>query len=646
MADLLGIIAPLWKFIDNNECIIETNGQQVLEMKKDRVFVIPEFQREIRWDRNNVLQLIEDMYTRPIYLGNAILTYIKDKNQYMIIDGQQRITTLIMIVKILDVYHGKPLDILKPCTLEVMSFSRFNEGLTNHFSDAWVNNSDTMLSDRLGQRVKYQDMWKCIQGEEKILVKSHAENVYKNLRKSELNLLLNTSDDLSEGIKYFIDVNLKGKQLDTEDIFKGYLLQKDSNPEIREAWYVFKEHVIQLNEKIKYPLLDLLEHYFLCDLYNNAQFEGMKFRSDFFLSEDFLKDKKLINRKNTHIVEAINDNSYMLQSINTLTKAVDVMINIVTSQSSNDKFDNDISFVNDSGKLTKLDSTENKLIHNLVKKILLDSLIVPKTLIMKYILSNIINKTSTTKKEIREIYGVYLLSVLFYIFQDKKSKEDIRSVYIAPKDKWYQVLLERVNHYFNAESVSDAKIIASYVNGTNVDDEDNQYRCKSLATVYNYFKVSTEEVSITNINEAYIFVTDSNLFSTEHFVISKTDNKTIKVALGGVNHVHCLPNVSSFHSKYSRSLFNFIFIDEDTNNALDNYWLPYKIMKLNINDVHCMYSLLAIQQLESVKNSMEVSLANGYDENTLNGYLLGKFREEYIDYAKNMLDAVIQKIRS
>ena len=63
-----------------------------------------------------------------------------------------------------------------------------------------------------------------------------AKNFIDNLGKSSVNIILNESDDLKDGIRYFIDVNLKGKQLDTEDIFKGYLFRNDSSIERRNAW--------------------------------------------------------------------------------------------------------------------------------------------------------------------------------------------------------------------------------------------------------------------------------------------------------------------------------------------------------------------------------------------------------------------------
>ena len=42
-----------------------------------------------------------------------------------------------------------------------------------------------------------------------------------------------------------------------------------------------------------------------------------------------------------------------------------------------------------------------------------------------------------------------------------------------------------------------------------------------------------------------------------------------------------------FYKKYVNSLFNFIFISRDLNSKLKNYWLPYKMSQIKLNDLEC-----------------------------------------------------------
>jgi hypothetical protein len=67
---------------------------------------IPYYQRPYRWQEKNVLQLLEDIYSswkqvKSAYRIGSVILYQDDKdteNKLQIIDGQQRITTLILIL--------------------------------------------------------------------------------------------------------------------------------------------------------------------------------------------------------------------------------------------------------------------------------------------------------------------------------------------------------------------------------------------------------------------------------------------------------------------------------------------------------------------------------------------------------------------
>ncbi len=68
---------------------------------------IPEYQRPYRWNVNNVEQLLNDIKNsrdngKPIYLIGSIILH-KKGNDYDIVDGQQRITSIILLLKNLKV---------------------------------------------------------------------------------------------------------------------------------------------------------------------------------------------------------------------------------------------------------------------------------------------------------------------------------------------------------------------------------------------------------------------------------------------------------------------------------------------------------------------------------------------------------------
>lgn len=446
MPDLLGIIVPLRKFLSNSEenITLINPDESILVLEKERSYIIPDFQREIRWNEDNVALLLDDLSSGPKYLGNIILTQHKS-NSFSIIDGQQRITILTMILTAITKYHGADMDILSPCKLEIESFSNFKTLLEKQFPEDEVNSEETIKSDHLHQKEKYFSIWEFLCNHTIIKSRKKAGELLNNLGKSSVNLILNRSDDIKDGIRYFIDVNLKGKQLDTEDIFKSYLFIQNSERKIRDAWYRFKTNAALVEQaKISYPLLKLLEHFFYCELYKDPRYRGMEFDDKFLLKREFTTKEiePTTYRKGCHLVEMIDSKKYMLEAFSKLNETIEIMIQIVQSSGPTHNFAQLFSV--GSGCFQ---DTELKVIHNIIKKTLLDSSLLPKALVMKYILTTLQGKKENDKKEYRKIYGVYLLSVLFVVFENKKSKDILLNVLKSDDGTWYQEAVKQVNSY-------------------------------------------------------------------------------------------------------------------------------------------------------------------------------------------------------
>lgn len=89
---------------------IEINKKSVkefLDAGKKQKFIIPEYQRPYAWLEDEVQTLFDDIveYTQekidsPYFLG-TIVSYTNDHNEQEIIDGQQRITTLCLLLRAL-----------------------------------------------------------------------------------------------------------------------------------------------------------------------------------------------------------------------------------------------------------------------------------------------------------------------------------------------------------------------------------------------------------------------------------------------------------------------------------------------------------------------------------------------------------------
>lgn len=652
MSDLLGIIAPLKKFLSKTEEKIYaplSSDKEILSLSPDRIYTIPDFQREIRWANENVAQLIDDIYSGPKYLGNVILTQHLD-DQFSIIDGQQRITILTMILSCIKKYFDEQIDVFSPCKLEIESFSEFSNILLKNFPQDLLEDKTVVQSDKLHQRYKYYYLWQYISKHPVITDQISAENLLENLGKSTINIILNKSTDIGDGIRYFIDVNLKGKQLDTEDIFKSYLFKYDPGKEIRDEWYRFKENTTKADvHRMNYPLLKFLEHYFYCDLYRNEKYRGLEFGEDFLIKKEFKTrgENPKTFREGIHIIELIRNKTYMLNSLRNLNDAIEIMIEIVESRSTTQNFETYFEYKNEKGKKEKLDQVEINIIHNIMGKVLKDSKTLPKALIMKYILSTLLSQDPQSKESLQKIYGVYVLAVLFTVFENKKSKDVLLSVLKADNKDWYSELISQINSYFSPEKITDTRLLAQYKLAANEEEEDYRFRCKSLATLYNFFRINGNKVSIADgkAKKLYNFIENDDAFTVEHFIVSDTDSKKTIVVLKGQELEY--EYEQKFYKKYVNSLFIFIFISNNLNSQLGNYWLPHKMSQIKSKDLECDYSRMYLESIKKLGSNMKkIPQDEAQYKDKMDLYFSRDFKDQYVEFARVILKAVIEKIKT
>ena len=64
-------------------------------------YVIPLYQRAYAWEDKEIVQLIDDINdsTGDYYIGSLVVAKVKDKVEtYEVVDGQQRLTTLYLLL--------------------------------------------------------------------------------------------------------------------------------------------------------------------------------------------------------------------------------------------------------------------------------------------------------------------------------------------------------------------------------------------------------------------------------------------------------------------------------------------------------------------------------------------------------------------
>lgn len=215
-------------------------------------------------------------------------------------------------------------------------------------------------------------------------------------------------------------MNLKGIKLDREDIFKGYLFSQDSSETIRAAWVdlkkewiKFDETLSEFNAKKNYPLTKILEHYIYCSILSKNEYSGIHMDEDFLLTEP-CDVNGTHYYKGEHIITVINNNTYMSKVIKDATNYISCLNAVLED-------DGGVPAIMKK-HLKNVDSKERKIICNIIKKSILDKvLIVPKMLILKYYIS--ISQSEAAKYVCKEIYAVYFYIVLFMLFGDKKAMQ-------------------------------------------------------------------------------------------------------------------------------------------------------------------------------------------------------------------------------
>ena len=81
--------------------------QIYLESQEAKTYMIPVYQRNYAWEEDEITALIKDVYDSacknpkaPYYIG-TLVTYKRGDRVYEVIDGQQRLTTIYIILKAL-----------------------------------------------------------------------------------------------------------------------------------------------------------------------------------------------------------------------------------------------------------------------------------------------------------------------------------------------------------------------------------------------------------------------------------------------------------------------------------------------------------------------------------------------------------------
>jgi uncharacterized protein with ParB-like and HNH nuclease domain len=255
---------------------INKNNAPNFEQNRTR-YVIPKYQREYKWDSERVITLFQDIKNRDKFLGNIILNKVED--YYEIVDGQQRITTIVLFLLALFNKSNNP--IVTEQSEEQININRYlyrNEKLVleNESIGQYLKREDNAIlididiqKDIYFQKQTFEQLYSLIEQELESIddVMSFQKKV---LDCQVLVLIGETEGKQNDSIEeVFLDINFKSQLLDVSDIFKGYCFKNyfpSNHNELKEQWTEIRKYT-KYFEKFGYKdskdTSEYLYHYLL-----------------------------------------------------------------------------------------------------------------------------------------------------------------------------------------------------------------------------------------------------------------------------------------------------------------------------------------------------------------------------------------------
>lgn len=655
MPNIVGTTTSVKNYLFRNTIDLSVqNGQlppDTIHLAAERKYVIPLFQREIRWEPANVNTLLSDLSKKDKFLGNIILSMESD-HVCKIIDGQQRTTILFLIIACVKDNFGEAIELFETCPLLNESFEKLQDVIDAGFDlEALTQEQRDQVkaSDKYNQLDRIKALWLTLKESEILRSKRKAESLITNLKSSTVNIIASMSNNGTgeeDSIQYFLDVNLKGIRLDTEDIFKGYLFSKDSRAGTRTLWQDNKVLAERFNltkhgkSDKRYPLMKLYEHFFYCDLYlprpDGDDYSALKFGEN-FCATSTVKIEDTLYYPGAHLIEIVSDRQYLHNSLKRLNRCIRIMCDIAESDGPGKLKDYFISS-------DKIDSTHIYNCHSMLQKILLEKAVIPKILAMKYILT-FFDGESHTKEEYKSFYSIFTAAVLFTIFAPKKESDTFYGFVRA--ENWIDRVNEWLYNYVTSHELTRGKLLAAYKYTEEDDDREQQIRCKSLAVVVNFISVKKVQgkykLKENNSGAIKDFLQNNTKFSLEHFVVGESGKLAIKTSKFDFPYPY-----PTAIKKYRNSLFNYIFIPQEVNRSLGNGLVQEKMHELlKVEDqIECGYTKHYLSLMKPLAmyfskypNAEQIDQCNSQEEviNLLDNYFNLQFPKDFLAFSMNLV---------
>lgn len=510
-----------FKFDDNFQTFLQT---------KKCLLSIPDYQREYKWEKSKVTTFAQDIFSRSKFLG-IITSEVSDKEYLSIVDGQQRLTTIMLILTALynacadegETETQTEIENIISCQIDGKTHFRLkNESVGEYL--CFVKGTDgkrkiklqiDSTQDIYKQSEKFVDSYNYIT---ETLAEIRAKNFTVTLDDYKKQLLdckillfaQKNPENLQQGSseEIYIDINEKLQQLDPEDIFKGHCFAICKTPtqqeEVKKLWRNIKQQYFNMNKIFKKASMDSVLHYYL-------------------LTEEATKaTREDITKKLT-----VKGNSIITFYHNTPTQVKKLLQSIYCYQKNVYLFVNELQILNNDfcsiAKITAQEignhRDELKIINSMLTNIISCSQNLFK-LPLFYLIHTYCQKTQDEKMTYQDFSNfVYLYYVYMFLFSKMggtKKREKLANGLIKEIHDNGEYVLQLIREIYN------------YSDGLNPLNKINVLEArKQLYCMIDYFKVSSSRLPITQNRQLTIKL---NIFpenyNLEHLIINQSHTIT------------------------------------------------------------------------------------------------------------------------
>ncbi|WP_208397222.1 DUF262 domain-containing protein [Helicobacter pylori] len=249
---------------------IESEDSYLQDILKDKLYYqIPIYQRPYQWTEKNCEKLLDDLFSSyecykesGYFCGSLVLIVINTDSEtnaetYDIVDGQQRLSTFILLAKVLaTLYNNEVLndktsrDFLEKSLGDTdgekrkrLTFNTIGLNAKDDFVYALEHFNDSQASKNKNNKNNYLKNAVCLKN---YLKEKEIENINAFIKWLYFKVVFikTTCPNISMALRIFSVLNARGLPLHAIDIFKAELLKKLANKKDQE-YFVFRWNALR-----------------------------------------------------------------------------------------------------------------------------------------------------------------------------------------------------------------------------------------------------------------------------------------------------------------------------------------------------------------------------------------------------------------